>query len=67
MSDLFKEVSMGGEQLVVFGSSFASPGFLVEGADLGQVFGAVGEEFDLETNGGGVVCPLPGESFRGSW
>lgn len=33
--DLFEDVAMGGEELVVFGSSFASPGFLAEGTDVG--------------------------------
>ncbi len=39
---------MGGEQLVVFGFSFASPGFLAEGADVEHVFGAVGDELQME-------------------
>ena len=48
VSDLFEDVAMGGEQLVVFGSSFASPGFLTEGTDVENVFGAVGEEVEME-------------------
>jgi hypothetical protein len=57
VSDLFKDVAMGGEQLVVFGSSFASPGFLAEGADVEHVFGAVGEEFELETTVEACITP----------
>lgn len=47
--DLFEDVAMGGEELVVFGSSFASPGFLAEGTDVEHVFGAVDEEIEMKT------------------
>ena len=48
MLDLFEDPSVAGEELVVFGSSFERAGFLAEGADVQDVFGAGVEKLIVE-------------------